>query len=530
MAALWTEDNTIGNALSQAFGNSGARGPAMYKQGIETRILLDQQQAAEDYIRAQAARIKAEQPPPYMPPSATGIPWEGPPTPEMQTERNNFELKRNAALSAMTLGARNPANMLTIAKGTAANEGFTDLSLYGVPSDPNARLKQDVQMRGSYPDSAVDPNRNNLTPALAQTRMRTYEEKVARGIRTDEAEDRQYASDVDFVNPIKSKVGESQTSFARDQLLSPAQQAALARANPRAAVQTAQATAPPPAPLQPAAVSGPGSLTVTPDAPRPPPKPGDIIDGYQFINGDYRDQNNWRPAPPQAAATPAVAAPAAAATSGGRTITGPDGQPIVVQSTGDPKTSTEALAKNARAVDRVEGLRLQLEKTVGLQRDQNGTPIGITGKYVPGRMASTVSRTVGDTEFGQAAAQMLDEQGRAPGESKMQEYAILTNQWIEEVVRLVSGATVLPAERSSYRAMYMPNASDTDENIKMKFELMRNWAQASAQASTPAEAIAMMRQAVGGNPTLRAQIDAMEAKAAQARTLNVPYQQLRAEQ
>jgi hypothetical protein len=527
MAALWTEDNTIGNALAQAFGQN--RGPAMYKQGVETRILLDQQQAAEDYIRAQAARIKAQEPPPYMPPSATGIPWEGPPTPEMQKERSKFGLDQNAAISTITLGARNPANMLTIAKGTAATQGLNDLSLYGVPSDPNERLKQDVLMRGSYPDSAVDPNRNNLTPALAQTRMRAYEEKVARGLRTEEAEDRQYASDVDFVNPIKSKVGESQTSFARDQLLSPAQQAALARANPKAAVQTAQATAPPlPAPLQPAPVSGPGSMTVTPDAPMPPPKPGDIVDGYQFVGGDYRTQSNWRPVPQGAA--PAVAAPAAAAPSGARTVIGPDGQPIVVQSTGDPKGSTEAQAKNARAVDRVEGIRQELEKTVGLQRDKDGTPIGIPNKYVPGRWAGMVSRTMGDTEIGREVAQSLDASGRPPGTSKLERYQTLTDQWIEEVVRLVSGATVLPAERSSYRSMYMPNAQDSDENIKLKFELMRNWALSTSTAATPADAIAQMRAAVSGNPTLRMQIDAMEAKAKAAGTLNKRYDQINAGQ
>jgi len=538
MAALWTEDNTIGNALASAFGDYKNRGNAMYKQGVETQILLNQQQAAADYIRDQAARIKAMEPPPYMPPSATGIPWEGPPSPEMQKERSKFGLDQNAAIATIKLGALNPANMLTIAKGTAATQGLSDLSLYGVPSDPNERLKQDVLMRGSYPDSAVDPNRNNLTPALAQTRMRQYEEKVANNLPTSEAENRQYASDVDFVNPTKLKVGDSQTSTAREQLLSTAQQRAMLRANPQAgqpAVTAPAAAAPPPAALQPAPVSGPGSLSVTPDAPRPPPKPGEVIDGWQYIGGNPNEQKSYVQAPGPAA-TPAVAAPstaasaAATAATGTRTIIGPDGQPITVQQTGDPKPSTGELAKQARAVDRVEGLRGKLEKVVGLQRDAQGTPIGITNKYVPGSMAQSVSSSVGDYPYGQKLANYLDASGRPPGESKMNEYAILTNQWIEEVVRLVSGAVVNPSERSSYRAMYMPNENDNDNTIAMKFELMRNWAAASSAASTPAEAIAMMRQAVGGNPTLKAQIDAMEAKAAQAKTLNVPYQQLRAGQ
>jgi len=55
---------------------------------------------------------------------------------------------------------------------------------------------------------------------------------------------------------------------------------------------------------------------------------------------------------------------------------------------------------------------------------------------------------------------------------------------------------------------------------------MRNWAQASTAAATPADAIGQMRAAVGGNPTLKTQIDAMERKAKAAGTLNTPYAQV----
>ena len=117
------------------------------------------------------------------------------------------------------------------------------------------------------------------------------------------------------------------------------------------------------------------------------------------------------------------------------------------------------------------------------------------GAYVPTRTGQMVMQNFGSSIPGQSVAQWLDQdQPGARGGQAIQELNNNVLRFIEPILRLASGATILPPEYSKYWAMFIPNANDGDQAKAEKLQAMALWEIAAERSSTVAQAQQLMEE------------------------------------
>src|SRR5262245_42026081 len=134
----WVEDPTLGNALSQIFAGA-ARGPANYKLGVETRNLIEQQRAQQEFIDANRALsdLQAREPKPqYLPQGYEGPPMLPPMSEVEQFNRDLAERKRQTALAMTNLGARYATSAQDVSLGIPRVMGQSQVMTQGFPTSP----------------------------------------------------------------------------------------------------------------------------------------------------------------------------------------------------------------------------------------------------------------------------------------------------------------------------------------------------------------------------------------------------------
>jgi hypothetical protein len=169
-------------------------------------------------------------------------------------------------------------------------------------------------------------------------------------------------------------------------------------------------------------------------------------------------------------------------------------------------SSLEAYKVSA-AVQNASEARQHLEGIIGYTRDKETDKGTLASNYyVPNLVSSTIMRRYGGEEAGQAAAQAVEKVFQS-GPTKVAAFNQRADVWVENVVRLVSGATVLPTERSNYRSMFIPNSQDSKEQVAAKLDAMRRWEQVAATAGTAGDAIVAMQKVAAqtGNPLIAEQ-------------------------
>jgi hypothetical protein len=521
MPPLIVQDPTIGNELSQALG-SIAQGPQMFKLGVETRKLLDEQRARNAYIEANKASFENMKPPSV--PLPTG--WEGPPSPPNEEETRNFNIARNRQFSVAQLGGRLASSYGDLATNDPKTMGQSQVAMYGMPQTKEGLLKLNTQLEGKIPDALFTPKgltdadmnerwgqlqvlatNGNLTPAQAN------EAKVLQGFKNKNKVSTSPTGDVTVhpeydLSPLEANL--MKKAEAALAMVQPTTTGASAQAGSTGVPTTAAAATPAqplPEPAQQAApLAARGAVQTVPDTSTagPPITPAAAA------------------AAPGAAPAPAPTGAPAAPSPTTTTVLPGGGKVTVTRGTGG--VSSQEQLNVTSAVQRAGAARRQLEPIIGVDAQGKINP---NNYYVPNRVSAQISQSYGTNMAGATAANAIEAvAGGGDKDRNVGDYYTVARQWVEPVIRLASGAAINPSEYANYFSMFIPNAIDRPKTVQLKVDAMRAWETATARASSPAQAQEIMAQIAGNNPYAVRAVETMRVLGTQNGTNDKTYAQL----
>jgi hypothetical protein len=210
-------------------------------------------------------------------------------------------------------------------------------------------------------------------------------------------------------------------------------------------------------------------------------------------------------------ATPGAAAAAPAAPAAPTSIV----PPMTTETLSKAPGSAEQ-TKEVRAVAQAANARLTLEQLM-MYDPTTGQPR--SKPYVPSLAAALINERAGGGLLGRYAVGKLDPVAK--------QYYVAAKQWVEPVLRMASGAAIRDTEYADYYGMFIPEPGDSTQIIQQKLGAMKLWENATANAATSGEALAMMDRAAAGNPMIHQAVDRIRVKANEAGTLNTPLAPLR---